>query len=1429
MPGHTMNRWPLRLLVSGVVGVASRLALPQPALAQNAITPDATLGGEASQVVPFDPLNDLIVGGALRGTNLFHSFEQFSIGEGFAAYFVAPTADTANIFARVTGGSPSEILGLLGTVQVDFSPSAATLFLLNPNGILFGPGASLDIGGSFVATTADAIQFGDQGIFSVTDTAAPPLLTVNPSALWFAQTILQGITNRSIAPAGTSPGGIDLTGLAVAPNRSLLLVGGDIAMDGGRIVGSGSRIELGGLAAPGIVNLEPEDTGFSLRFSDQAPLSNVTLNNDGLIGLIGSEGGDIIVHADVLSATLGGRLVASIEGQNDGGSITVNARDINFSGVGFGGTSSGILSLVVSNATGNAGEINIQTESLRIRDGAVISSQTFGLGNAGDITISANLVEVFDFSPITQRLSAIESISLLAFPGSVTEGSSGNITIEADILRVGGGARISTETQSQGQGGNLTITARESTDLVGSGNLITGVNSSGLSTQTAGSGNAGLLRLETGQLMVQDGAGIDASTFGGSGSAGNLEITADSIRLAGIRSDRRFASSIRSISGVSPDLIPATGNAGNISITTRLLAVEDGGSIETSTFGLGQGGTLTINATEATYLMGSGSLVSGVASSGLFTEASGSGNAGQLRLETGQLILQDGAGISASTFGASERAGTIDILADSIRLAGIRSDRQFASAIRSISGVNFDSVAATGNAGNVNIATRLLAVEDGGAIQTLTAGPGRGGNLIVNATETVELIGSGSLTSGVESSRLSTGTISSGDAGFLRLSTGQLIVRDGATVNASTFGGSGSAGDLNITVDSMVVSGIRTDRQIVSTIGSTSELGATGNAGDVSITTRLLTVEDGGSIQTSTAGSGGGGDLTINATETVNLIGSATLASGVNSSGLYTGTTSSGNGGRLSLVTGQLILQEGATVNASTFGGSGVGGDINITADSVIMSGIRADGQFASTIGSTSDISSNLVPATGNAGNVDITTRLLTVQDGGTIATATVGLGQGGNLTIHATEAINLIGSGSLVFGASGSGLSTQTTGSGNAGNLRLETGQLAIQDGASISTSTFGGSGSAGNLTIDADSIRLIGVRADGQFPSSIQSIAGLNFSFIPSTGNAGNLSINTRLLTVEDGGSIQTTTSGPGRGGTLTITATESVELTGTGLFITGSFGSSLLTGTIGSGNAGLLNLQTEQLRLRDGGTISTRSESAGRAGDISLAANRVEMVNGTIETDAPFSQGGNIRIDVSRNGSTGLITLRGDSDITTNSFGNGGNITLNGIVIAFDDSDILARSEDAAGGNITLGPFFSDTLPVGAVLPTEGNDRVDVSAAGRIADGNITLPNLNFIENSLASLQGVTMDPTTLTAGSCIARSPDDRASFVVTGSGGLPVRPGDNVISAYPTGSVQALPGSPPQALWQPGDPIVEPTGVFALPNGRLVLARACDDE
>ncbi|NJL52978.1 MAG: filamentous hemagglutinin N-terminal domain-containing protein [Hydrococcus sp. SU_1_0] len=217
------NRHNSHLLIISLLVCGSLFLFTKKSNAQSNIVPDNTLGDEKSIVTPDNSASqELITGGAQRGQNLFHSFQEFNISEGSGAYFVSPNANIANIFSRVTGNNVSEIFGTLGTLGA----SQPDLFLINPNGIIFGENASLDVGGSFLATTADSIQFGEQDFFSASNPETPPLLTIQPSALVVNQLNPGRIENNSVAPAGTDPtGSSSFFGLRVPDGESLSLLG----------------------------------------------------------------------------------------------------------------------------------------------------------------------------------------------------------------------------------------------------------------------------------------------------------------------------------------------------------------------------------------------------------------------------------------------------------------------------------------------------------------------------------------------------------------------------------------------------------------------------------------------------------------------------------------------------------------------------------------------------------------------------------------------------------------------------------------------------------------------------------------------------------------------------------------------------------------------------------------------------------------------------------------------------------------------------------------------------------------------------------------------------------------------------------------------------------------------------------------------------
>ena len=347
--------------------------IPLTAVAQ--ITPDETTSTTVNQIG-----NDFTIEqGSRVGDNLFHSFDEFSVPTlGSAAFNNA--SDIANIFSRVTGSNISNIDGLLR------ANGAANLFLINPNGIIFGPNARLNLGGSFFASSADSLLFEDNRSFSASNPTAPPLLKVSiPIGLNFRDNPGE-IVNRSTVENSAG----DVVGLEVAPGENLTLVGGNINFEAGNTTARGGNIELGGLSVGGTVGISEDG---SLNFPEDVAQADITLNNAAKVDVRGTGGGSITINARNLNLKAGdsddsfiraGITVNSTSANAQAGDITINATDNVTVDDSF------IANQVAPGAVGNAGDVTITTGSLSLTNGGLVSANTFGQGNAGAVEIIAS-------------------------------------------------------------------------------------------------------------------------------------------------------------------------------------------------------------------------------------------------------------------------------------------------------------------------------------------------------------------------------------------------------------------------------------------------------------------------------------------------------------------------------------------------------------------------------------------------------------------------------------------------------------------------------------------------------------------------------------------------------------------------------------------------------------------------------------------------------------------------------------------------------------------------------------------------------------------------------------------------------------------------------------------------------------------------------
>ena len=1088
--------------------------------AEAQIVPDNTLGAESSVVTP-DTIKGIpsarIDGGATRGTNLFHSFLEFNVGEGQGAYFSNP-ATIENILSRVTGSNLSQILGTLGVL------GDANLFFINPNGIVFGPNARLDVGGSFFASTADSLVFENGFEFSSTDPQAPPLLEINiPIGLNFRDNP-GDIVNQSVATNNMG----ESVGLQVQPESTLALVGGDVAIESGRLTALDGQIELGSVAGNNLVSLKPTETGYALGYEGIENFQTIRLSQGAFVNTSGNSGGRIQVQGSNVTLSDESFMFADTEGSGNGGGISLKASQLTLLG--------GSLITADVLGSGQGGDVTIETGQLTVRDGAQVRASNFDEGAGGNLMVNASeSVELIGTSADGQFPSGL----LTETSGA---GDAGDLTLTTGRLLVADGGQVSAGIffgQGSGDGGNLTVNATESVELIGTS--ADGQFSSGLFSATGGTGNAGDLRLNTGRLLVADGAEVSASTFG-SGAGGNLTVNAtESVQVIGTLADG-FPSGLSAQAALG-----STGNAGSLTISTPTLLIQDGAQVDTITFGPGDGGNLTIS--------------------------------------TPTLLIQDGAQVSASTF-ASGAGGNLTVNAtESVQVIGTSADGEFPSGL-------FVGTEGAGDAGDLTISTPTLLIQDGAQVIANTSGEGNAGNILVQA-DSVEVTGADSFLSAEvregatgrggelrleteqlnvrDQAQVTVSTAGSSRAGNLTIETGQLLVSDGAQISAGTSG-AGDGGNLTIrarqgvelrgtgseTFDEAIEESLRIGaasgdlQELLTTASLSTATVSTGGAGTITIDTPSLVLRDGAIISSTTFGEGEAGRIVINNAELVELRGSGLVAGTFN-------PDAAAPGGNIQIDTGKLSLQEGGIILTTTFG-QGAGGNVDVRASESVELGSTPSGVILPTT-----INASSVFSTGPAGNIRIETPKLIVRDGAQIVTNSGSDslpeiiiqqgGSGGNIDVRASESVEV--SGSSPDGRFGSALTAESFSDSPAGDLSIETGQMTISDGAQVTVSSP--QGQAGNLRIAADSLSLdrgsitaeTG-KSEGEVGANITlQLSDLlilsNESLISAqafnTADGGNINIDTKFLIAfppqgPDGSDIIAKAS-EGLGGKIIITA--------------------------------------------------------------------------------------------------------------------------------------------------------------------------------------------------------------------------------------------------------------------------------------------------
>lgn len=664
-------------------------------------------GTTSTTVTSPDGNNFTIHDGERAGGNLFHSFQDFSIPTNGAAFF-NNAVDVKNIFSRVTGGNISNIDGLIKAL------GSANLFLINPAGIIFGQNARLDIGGSFLGSTADSLLF-PEGEFSATDVDNPPILTINaPIGLGFRDEPAP-MTNRSFTPTEFFPSS---PGLEVRPGANLTLVGGDINFEGGQVIAPGGRVDLGGLSEAGTIGI---DNDGSLSFPEGIERADVSLTNRALVNVRASNGGFINVNARNLTLS-DSTLRAGINnnmGSSDAqaGDITIKASDsISLESFGTINNSIGDLSI------GQGGNIDITTTKLSLSNGGQIrATNSFGRGDTGNITIKASdSISIGHISPGTPTAITTQVSGGLGEETGI--GNGGDIEITTANFSMTNGEIRTSHIGGEGDAGNITINVSNSLALDRLSNIR---------SEVSNPGNGGSILINTTKLSL---VGISRITADSSsqGNAGNINLNAkDSLSIDGL-------------SDISSQL-SGLGNAGDISITTTKLSLTNTGKITASSTGQGNAGNVFIQTNDLILNQGIITTSNEPSSETSIKNGIKGGNI-VLKIEN-NLIMRNNSFISARA-GDNANGGNIDIDADLVIAFPAQNNLEdltanvIASVAKGIGGNavveifsrenEIVTVAVSGSSRTGTSFFRFLAQNNGNDI-VADAQQGRGGNIDIDA------------------------------------------------------------------------------------------------------------------------------------------------------------------------------------------------------------------------------------------------------------------------------------------------------------------------------------------------------------------------------------------------------------------------------------------------------------------------------------------------------------------------------------------------------------------------------------------------------------------------------------------------------------------------------------------------------------------------
>ena len=917
------------------------------------------------------------------GANLFHSFDFFTLGTDDTAHFLNDMQlQTNNIFVRVIGGEVKEASTIDGTLRTNnpLDPTdpmnfgAAHLWLVNPSGVLLGPNARVEVGGSVSMSTANYLRFEGTGTPALFDMLSSP---ASLGQLSVAPVVAFGF----LGPQLPAPITVEGSFLTMPEGQSLSLIGGDVTLQGAFVSAPSGRINIVSVGSPGgEVQLPSFQTGpnidgtaFDSMGTARGEFStldvsgrdaNFNLTSGANSGTVFLKGGQLVLD--------GSFIYAGTFGEVPGASTAV---EINASTVSIG---SGTLIWTDTSGDGNGGNIMVWAETLSVMGEAamILSTTSFGKGQGGNVEIRG--LKGGDNPAELITLSSTSGPAIATSTG-LGSGQGGHVSITATDLTIENGSAINTDTccnESNGGGAGV------------GGNI-----SLNIKTLTLKGGSLGPSEIRTSDFTT-------ATDLNGDGLV-DIRDAGGNVNIQGILHEPGSVAESVTLSGGS-QILSATldGNGGLLSISATVLSLKEASTIQSRTDGKGRGGGIELNvqhaelAGEATIASrtfrlaedagvggsitvqgqdGDGSKTNDLMLTGLgsriLSETFGSAAPGNIEVNATVVSLENRAAIEGGSPANTGTGGEVTINADSVEIVG---------------GSHISSQAFALNAGTVTITANQLKLDDG-SIETSTASEtgGSGGPVVLN-------VGTVSLTNGAT---INSSTSQTGPAGDITMTVGTLSLANGSSISSASTGtvvtnptdgtapAPGTAGNVVITATGSITSD-------ASTVKTSAEAN---HGGDISITAASIQLSNGTVITASSK-------APLEVKEVVLIDGQ-----------LVEQVVGAGNAGNITVHSGSTFVMTNSSMTTEASQASG--GQVVITAPEMVQ---LINSKISTSVGGLANVS--------DGGNITIDPQFVILQNSQIIAQAFAGAG--GAIEIVATSAFiadpNSIVDASSTLGISG-------------------------------------------------------------------------------------------------------------------------------------------------------------------------------------------------------------------------------------------------------------------------------------------------------------------------------------------------------------------------------------------------------------------------